>query len=136
MEVDFSKPLTAEERAYLEGRGKYAEIERADSINGVTNPPALGDGDGTGPVSTPLATGEQRALEKERLLKRLAELESAEDASDTTGDEVVDEPYEAWKPAELDKELKTRNLPAGGTKGEKVARLYEDDEKSAAAAQS
>jgi hypothetical protein len=131
MNVDFSKPLTDAERAYLHGRGKYADIERADNINGVTDPPPPGAGDGTGPVTTPLGTAEQRILEKERLLARLKELEGEEPDSD---EEVADEPYEAWKPAELDKELKARNLTGGGTKGEKVARLYEDDERTAAAA--
>jgi hypothetical protein len=132
MHIDTSKPLTPAERAYLEERGNLAEIARIDSINGVTNPPEPGVGDGTGPAIVPLMTSEQRAAEKANLQKRLAEINAAE--AEAAGDvEVVDEPYEAWKPAELDKELKTRSLPAGGSKGEKVARLYEDDEKQQAA---
>jgi len=130
MEVDFSTPLTDAERAYLSERGRYADIQRADSINGVTNPPAEGQGDGTAPTVVPLMTSEARATEADRLRARLAEIEAAE-AGASDEDETADEPYESWKPAELDKELKVRNLPGGGTKGEKVARLYEDDEKTA-----
>lgn len=136
MAVDYNTPLTQEERAYLESRGKLAEIQRADSINGVTNPPEYGAGDGTGPQLQPLLTSEQRALEKERLRARLAELEAAEAESgaDEDSDEVP--PYESWKSNDLNKEIDARNegrpeeqkISKSGTVAERATRLYADDE--------
>lgn len=126
MAVDFSTPLTVEERAYLESRGKFDEIQRADSINGVTNPPEPGAGDGTGPQLQPLLTSEQRAVERQRLRERLAVLDAEDDDDDS---DLA--PYEDWKVPELDAELKRRSLPVTGTKSDKVSSLYLDDEAAA-----
>jgi len=133
MEVDFSTPLTNAERAYLEERGKLAEIQRADSLNGVTNSPEFGAGDGTGPQLQPLLTSEQRALEKERLKARLAELEEAESGA-PDADEIP--PYESWKSNDLNKEIDARNegrsedqkISKSGTVQDRATRLYADDE--------
>lgn len=125
MEIDLSTPLTDDERQYLLMRGRLADIERADSLNGVETPDAP-EGDGTGPKPISLMTSEQRATEAERLRARLAEIEGDADESDEDED-VEPEPYDAWTVQELDAELKRRQLPTSGTKAEKVKRLEEDD---------
>jgi hypothetical protein len=132
MHVDYSTPLTKEERAYLEARGDLAAIQRADSLTGVTNPPEFGEGDGTGPQVQPLMTSEQRAAEKANLQRRLAELE-AQDGTGDDGDEDGEvEPYPVWTNQELTDELKRRSLAVTGSKAEKIARLEEDDAKMTA----
>jgi hypothetical protein len=132
MGVDLSSALTAEERAYLAERGRYADIDRVDALHGVTDAPDLGSGDGTGPQMVPLMTGEQRAGEAARLRARLAELE-AEDTEDS--DEETAEPYEAWKVDELKAEIDRRNVGRAteaqlpkGTKAQMVDTLYDDDQ--------
>jgi len=131
MGVDLSSPLTAEERAYLAERGRYADIERVDGLHGVTDGPDLGEGDGTGPQYVPLMTGEQRAGEAARLRARLAELEAEDEDSEDEADDVS--PYEEWKKPELDAELDRRGLVKTGTNAEKAVRLREDDEVNAEA---
>jgi hypothetical protein len=133
MGIDFSKPLTPEERKFLDERGRYADIERMDATFGTAAPEGFDtSGDGTGPQMEPVLLGEVRAARKERLLAELAAIEQAEAADeDEEGGEVA--PYESWKVPELDAEIKRRNdagasLATGGNKDEKVARLYEDDE--------
>jgi hypothetical protein len=135
MHIDSSKPLTPEARAYLEGRGNHAEIARIDSINGVTNPPAPGEGDGTGPAIQPLMTSEQRAAERDNLLKRLAELDAGTEQAED-GDAEEGEPYEVWTAEELKNEIDRRNegraaeaqISKAGNKAQLAERLYADDE--------
>lgn len=139
MGVDLSSALTAEERAYLNERGRYAEVERADALHGVTDGAAPGSGDGTGPVVTPLGTAEQQAIEKERLLARLRDLgvNVAEVVDEPEGDTLP--PYETWKSGELNAEIDRRNqdradgdkISKAGSVTERADRLYMDDEKSA-----
>lgn len=129
MEVDLSKPLTDAERAYLESRGRTAEIERADAIHGVDTPPP-GQGDGTGPVShgtSMVDVRDQRIADLERELALLR----GDDGSNTE-DEDTEEvaPYEEWTVKELDAELKRRNLPVTGDKTAKATALYDHDEAS------
>lgn len=138
MKVDYSTPLTTEEREYLEGRGLLAEIQRADSMNGVTNAPEFGAGDGSGPQQVPLMTSEQRAGEAARLRARLAELEESDDDSDGDGDDVP--PYESWKSADLNAEIDGRNegrpddqkISKAGSVRERADRLYADDARTQA----
>lgn len=126
MQVDTSTPLTQEERAYLLMRGRDAEVFQIDERYGATD--ADYSGDGTGPKSRTLLTGEQVAGRREQLLAELEMLdkhygdpESVED----DGSEVA--PYEDWTHKELDTELKRRSLSGGGSKEEKAQRLYADD---------
>lgn len=127
MGIDLSKPLDDKSRAYLAMRGRYADISRLDGQQGVDSP-ELPEGDGTGPDVIPLMTAEQRSTERERLMKRLAEIDGAEPDAEEGDDEV--DPYEVWNTKELDAELKRRDLPGGGTKSEKASRLEEDDVKA------
>lgn len=129
MKVDLSTPLTPAERAYLAGRGQYQEIERADAMHGVTDAPALGDGDGTGTIPVSLLSSDQAASEVERLKARLRDL--GVDVPDGDGEEADTPPYESWKVAELDAELERRSLPVTGNKSEKVDALYANDEQTA-----
>ena len=129
MEVDFASALTEEERAYLTERGRYADIERADSLHGVETP-EYDNGDGTGLQQQALLTSEQRATEVDRLKARLAELEGSDE--DDRDDDGGLPPYEDWKVGDLDGELKARKLSTAGTKQDKADRLYQDDESRAA----
>ncbi len=134
MQVDYTTPLTESERTYLESRGLYADIERADALNGVETP-AFGEGDGTGLQQVGLMTSEQRATEKERLLARLREIDP--DGFEPDGEEP--EPYEVWSGEDLKAEIDRRNAEAGrevkiskaGGKQDLADRLYADDEQAA-----
>lgn len=132
MGVDYSKPLTPEERAYLLERGKYGDIDRADAMHGVETPPDEG-GDGTGLVPVSALTSEQAAGERERLLARLAEIDGT-DADDDDADDALP-PYEEWKITELRKEAKARNLDTTGDVPALAARLRTNDAENAAAAE-
>lgn len=124
MEVDFTTPLTEEERKYLHMRGRLADVERADNTHGVDGPEQFGDG--SGPQEMPLLTGERAAQRREELLRELALLDDAEPDEDGDEDEVP--PYESWKVADLDAELRRRSLATDGNKEAKAQRLYADDE--------
>lgn len=127
MAVDFTKPLTEEELGYLVMRGRMADIERAENQFGpVENSHVYYAGDGTGPESLPATQAEQRADRKRRILAELAEIEAAEGGGDDEAEELP--PYEQWKAAELNKELKNRQLPTDGDNAAKAARLRADDE--------
>lgn len=125
MEVDFNTPLSNEERNYLNMRGRLADIQRADDRHEVTDAD-VPEGDGTGPQMRPLGMAEDAATERQRLLDRLRELDAVDGPDEDSNDEELS-PYEQWTNRELDDELGRRNLAKGGTKAEKVNRLYEDD---------
>lgn len=125
MKVDLSTPLTREEREYLAGRGRYDDITRADSMHGVDAEP-LPEGDGSGPVpheTTLVARQEQEIAE---LKRRLALLEGTSEESEEDTEDVA--PYEEWTVAELDAELKRRQLPVKGDKQAKAQALYDHDD--------
>lgn len=131
MAVDLSTPLTQEEREYLAARGRYADLERADAMHGVTDAPALPDGDGTGPTQYGTASYDVRdqriaALERELALLKGETDDSEEEADDSEDGEVS--PYEQWTVQELDAELKRRKLPVTGNKDAKVTALYDHDD--------
>lgn len=126
MEVDYTTPLTDDERAYLMSRGRYADVERADNAHGTTGDAAFYAGDGTGLREQQVMSGEVAARRKEALLAELAAIEAAEGSSDTDEEDEVP-PYEAWKVQELDTELRRRNLPVTGDKAAKAKALYDND---------
>jgi hypothetical protein len=140
MHVDYSTPLTNEERAYLELRGKYHDIERVDSAHSVETP-AYGVGDGTGTTPVSLLSSDQAAGRKAALLAELARIEEAEKASGAPGtdEDVTAAPYEEWSVDDLKAEIDVRN--ADKAEGDKIAktggvkvladRLYADDEANA-----
>lgn len=140
MQVDYTTPLTKEERAYLESRGLYSDIERADQLNGVETP-AFSEGDGTGLQQVGLMTSEQRATERERLLARLQEIDGGSEAAgdDVTEDDGEPDPYEVWSVEDLKSEIDRRNQEPGrevkiskaGGKQDLADRLYADDEQAA-----
>lgn len=132
-EVDFSTPLTEAERAYLLGRGRYADVERADAAHGGSTPDEMWQGDGTGTVPQSVLTSDQAAARKATLLRELAEIEAAESAAETPAtdetpaDDAELKPYEEMTVPELDAELKVRSLSTAGKQAEKIARLHKDD---------
>jgi hypothetical protein len=138
MEVDFTKPLTADERKFLESRGRYSDIERADAASGVST--EYSEGDGTGPVQRALLTSEAAAERREQLLAELALLDTVEGVSDAPdGEDGEVQPYDQWELPELKAEIDRRNEGrAGDSKIAKTGnvqvladRLYADDEASA-----
>lgn len=132
MEVDFSTPLTEQERAYLLMRGRSHDVERADNQTGGQTPDEMLSGDGTGTQPVSLMTSDRMAQRKAELERELRLIEEAEQATADTDEDDELPPYEAWKVADLDKELKARNLAVTGSKEEKAARLNKDDETAGA----
>lgn len=131
-EVDLSTPLTREERAYLLARGRYGDVDRADSMHGGSSPDELLSGDGTGTHPVSVLTSDQAADRKRRLLEELAAIEAAEQSTDAVEPDEDDgdvelKPYEDMTVQELDTELKARSLSTAGKQAEKVARLNKDD---------
>lgn len=139
MKVDYTTPLTKEERGYLEARGLTNEIQRADALNGVETP-EFGAGDGTGPRLVELMTSEQRASEAARLRERLAQIEGtdASESDDEASGDVA--PYEEWSVEALKAEIDARNegregdakLAKTGNVKTLADRMYQDDEDQAA----
>jgi hypothetical protein len=130
MEVDLSTPLTREEYAYLVQRSRTDLIERAHDLHGTSDADYadLTEGDGTGIQPQPVLQGEARAARRDQLLAELAALDEAEDVEDVEDDETGDDrPYSEWSVAELDAELKNRELPTTGKQADKVKRLEADD---------
>jgi hypothetical protein len=133
MGIDLNKPLTPEERAYLNERGQTAVIERVDALHGVQDDTVF-EGDGTGPRTNQLMTGLAVIERPEVLVKQLEDMGykvTIEEINPAGADEEDDEellpPYEQWKVPELDKELKARDLPVTGDKAAKAAALRADD---------
>jgi hypothetical protein len=131
MAVDLSTPLTKAEREYLAMRGRYDDITRADQMHGVEGV-ALPAGDGTGPITHGTATHDVALQRIAELEAQLALLRGGTPGADDSEEEVADDvaPYEEWTVAELDAELKRRNLAVTGNKESKVKVLYQDDETS------
>lgn len=135
-EIDFSKPLSDSDRAYLEERGRYSDIERLDEAHGVST--TYGEGDGTGTVQRALLTSEQAATRREQLLRELADLDTAEGVVEDEDDEDI-LPYNEWKLEELKAEIDRRNegregdarLAKTGNVQVLADRLYKDDETNA-----
>ena len=135
MGVDLSTPLSKEEAAYLAQRGRDAELVGAAERHGQDVNELLSDqnGDGTGPVVTPLNTNLQQIAAPEVLLARLREMgvnvQVVDEPVEDDGDDEVS-PYEEWSAKDLEAELKRRDLPVTGDKQSKVDRLYADDQKA------
>lgn len=138
-EVKFDSPLTQDERAYLEMRGRQADIDRVDNAFGTDEEDRVSGREptGDGPQVRPLAWGETLVQRRARLEEELRALDEAEQsqqeaAADGGGDVEgsEDQPYAEWKVPELQKELRARGLPASGSKPEMVQRLEADDEQS------
>lgn len=126
MQVDLSSPLTAQERKYLEERGRYDEITRVDAMYGVETP-AFSDGDGTGPVVHGTTLVDNRDARIAELERQLADLRGdTPDVEDTEEGDVS--PYEEWTVKELDAELKRRGLPVKGNQSDKATALYDNDD--------
>lgn len=134
MAVDLSTPLSKEEAAYLQERGRHQELEAAAERHDQNVSELLNtDGDGTGPTKLALNSDLQAIQSPEVLLARLREMGvnvAVVDESADEDDEVDISPYQEWSVAELDAELKRRDLPVTGNKQAKVDALYADDDKA------
>lgn len=138
MAVDLSTPLTKEEAAYLDSRGRTQELEAAAERHDQNVADLLNtSGDGTAPTVLALNSDLQAIQSPEVLLARLREMgvnvkvdDSADSADVDDEDDSDVAPYEQWSVPELDAELKRRNLPVTGNKQAKAESLYADDAKA------
>jgi len=96
--IDLSKPLSDEDRAWLAERGAYGDLRIADELSGVS-----------AAAAEPVA----------------AEEVPNDDDDDSV---VDSEAYGTWTNAELRAELSNRELAVSGNKAELIARLEESDE--------
>lgn len=138
MAVDFTTPLTAEERDYLNARGRQEEIDRADAAHGAPEEMPDYSGDGTGPRTRQLDSGLAAIARPEELLAQLREMGVNVQVVDepVDGDEVS--PYDEWSLTDLKAEIDRRNegrddstklSKAGGVQA-LADRLYADDDAS------
>lgn len=138
--IDFSKPLSAEDQAYVtdrpwllqDARLRGEDIQFADDDFTV-------DDDNTDPETTPAGAPGVQVVD--RADDASEDDESDEDDTDdedsTEGDEDESEdgeddedevaPYDEWDYQELKDEAKRRELSAGGSKEQLVKRLQDDD---------
>jgi hypothetical protein len=135
MAVDLSTPLTKEEAAYLDSRGRTQELEAAAERHDQNVADLLNtSGDGTAPTVLALNSDLQAIQSPEVLLARLREMGvnvKVDDSADVDDEDDSDvAPYEQWSVPELDAELKRRNLPVTGNKQAKAESLYADDAKA------
>lgn len=145
-EIDMSKPLSDEDRAWMLENNRDNEVRANDEAHGrdssdigraggmpfVTGgEPSLGSDRS---IPTGLTPNSQEAdLDRER---REAQLKAATEGGASadplaTGDlvyETDDKPYEDWSAAELQNEAGKRELSKSGTKAELAERLRADDE--------
>lgn len=130
--VDYSKPLSREERDYLDMRGRQADIDRVDNAFDVPEEDRQVSTETTGdaPRIQSLVWGDRMATRREQLQREMDELDAAEAAAQSQQEGAPEDdnrPYAEWAPAELKAELKARQLPTSGNKAELVQRLEEDD---------
>jgi hypothetical protein len=131
MAVDLSTPMTDAEYAYLQSRSQTARIEQMHQMHGTSDADYAHVDLGSpqpGPKEQVLLQGDARARRREQLLEELAAL-SGDEGDDEEDGEVVedDRPYAEWSVAELDAELKVRELPTTGKQADKVKRLEDND---------
>lgn len=128
-QVDLEKPLSDEDRDYLESRAMHREIAENDARfadgdpvserSGLTGEePAYGVPAGSHPEAVGVGQGGVLARSDPAADRR-----AAESAADDEEDE-----YSEMTVAELQDELEKRDLPKSGKKAELAARLREDDD--------
>lgn len=139
-QLDFSKPLSDDDRKYALDRGMYAEVRANDlehseesEVHDPAGPEATGltgnepsrEADHQTPTGVGLAAltanpGAKTVVEAEKETPTPSPAESAEKGTD----------YNSKTIAELQQELENRELSKSGSKAELVARLEEDDKES------
>lgn len=138
-QLDFSKPLSDDDRKYALDRGMYAEVRANDlehaeesEVHDPAGPEATGlTGNEPSRVAdhqTPTGVG-LAALTANPGAKTVVEAEK-ETPGPTAGAQKTGKDYNSWTVAELQQELENRELSKSGSKAELVARLEEDDKES------
>ena len=137
-QIDFTQPLSGDDRAYLMDRGRYAEIEANDAEFGERKPPE--DDDTLEDQIYDLE--EQLAVLRTRMAHRdLAREQGVVGVKDNTvvdgegGEEPEEDNYDDLSVAKLKEEIGKRNsgrdpedrISMAGTKAELVERLRADD---------
>lgn len=127
--IDLSKPLSEEDRAYLESRGEMHKIasndaEHADGSGEVAREysPSHSLRVGNQTVSS-APGGDNPAPASLGARQRLA----AQEGTEEVVYESDDRPYEDWKNADLEQQAEARGLPKSGNKQELADRLRDWD---------
>lgn len=130
-QIDLTKPLSDEDREYLESRARHREVEINDAEFGDTvasgNVPddSLEASTERSPDAQPASVGDQNP---EGIPSPVAEVLADAEAEDSEEDIDNYDSEPSWSYAELQAEAKDRKLPAGGSRAEIIARLREYDE--------
>lgn len=116
-QIDLSKPLSDEDRAYLESRNRLTDIALAEGgdASSLTAGPSLSS------TATP-----EELLEQTPNLGDVGTVQK----NYTEGDGTAPDPteYDDMTVQQLKDELERRDLPVSGNKSELIARLVEDDD--------
>lgn len=132
MEIDWEKPLTPAARQYLADRDQHDRIRQMDE----KFPPAETDDTSVvGPNDDWNGASGLEAVPTSELLAELDRREAAgedvwgsADTSDAEDDTTPDDDYESRTVADLQSELRDRNLSDSGKKADLIARLRENDQ--------
>jgi hypothetical protein len=129
--IDLTKPLSDEDRQYLEDRARHHDIATADANAGYED-------DGSGPLTSPVgvsgvSVGGSSPLQQDPTAARFATPGPAVQAGDGL---KTEEGYQSMKVAELQDEIDRRNetrdedeqIPRSGTKQDLIDRLTADDQ--------
>jgi hypothetical protein len=146
-QIDMSKPLSAEDRAWLIDNNREDEVRANDEAHGRDSSDL-----GTARGAMPFVTGQEPSGGADRMIptgltpnsanadldreRREAQLKAAMEGPSSSdgaeaGDltyETDDNPYEDWKLDALQNEAGKRELSKSGTKAELADRLRADDE--------
>lgn len=131
-QIDITKPLSDEDRQYLEDRARHEDLRRNAEIVGEREADVLtpiNDGN-TGDVDPFKADDGTEQITGTNPGERTVTAAQAADTGVPTADDAGDEPdddYENWTNEDLRDELENRDLSKSGNKQELVARLREDD---------
>lgn len=147
--IDFSKPLSPEEQAYVADRPWLLEDARLRGEDIITDDEFTLDDDGDDETGSGNDEGGQESAnsdsedtgddqsendsEDDEDGDASGDDDTAEDDSeeeDGEGDEDEVAPYDEWDYQELKDEAKRRELSAGGSKEQLIKRLQEDDDSS------
>jgi hypothetical protein len=123
-QIDLSKPLSDEDRAYLLARGREQLVAKLDAQNGDEEAARLANYVPGSAVDQPEGVPDTPGL-------GAPNAEAARTAAAVEDDDEVEagteDNYETWTNEQLREELDSRDLQTSGKKKELVARLRADD---------
>lgn len=130
-QIDFSKPLSEDDQAYVAERPWLLQDARLNGQDIITDDEFTVDDDGTGSDentdedSDSNEDGDESTEGGDESNSDDAEEDESEDGEDDDSEEAA--PYAEWDYADLKEEAGNRNLSKSGSKEQLVKRLEEDD---------